>query len=430
MPRVSKGPRYYDSKKAFYATISGERTRLCDGPDNKANRKLAQERYDNLTKACRAQVDGDRSECWVVLDAYLLHLRTRVAPRPVAPSSYRIAELACRNFCELHGKVRVCDLRAQHVQDWLARRREEKRVCPRTGHGTTWGDATAKTNLAAIVAGFKWAATDGELISVSPFERRGQKAPWPEVNYLGRKLAVTDAEHAALLAQARRSRGSFGLLLECLHHSGARPAEMYLVTAAEWNQSVQGFEIDPADPKNIGRLKTRRVLRKRGRKRIVRVPDHLVPALQELMGKHPEGPIFRKGRDGEPWGKSGVARRFKRLVQATGRAAAGRGQGSPVRASLTLYSYRHGFVTRWLRAGGSPMALCELLNTSLEMLRQHYSHLFEEHDYLLAELNDFSRRSAPGGPGPHTASPSPADAPPASAAPEPPRAGEGFRDAV
>jgi integrase len=74
---------------------------------------------------------------------------------------------------------------------------------------------------------------------------------------------------------------------------------------------------------------------------------------------------------------------------AINRKAAEEGREPPIRRGVHAYSYRHAYVTRWIRGGHDPMMLCHLLGTSLEMLKKHYDHLFEEHDSLRDSLNRF-----------------------------------------
>src|SRR5689334_12005678 len=85
IPRKSTGPVYYASKKAWYANIKGEQTKLVEGP-KKATEQEAKARYDKLKKARDAEVEGDKSETWAVLNAYLRTASTRTAPPPLAPN--------------------------------------------------------------------------------------------------------------------------------------------------------------------------------------------------------------------------------------------------------------------------------------------------------------------------------------------------------
>jgi integrase len=241
---------------------------------------------------------------------------------------------------------------------------------------------------------FKWAAGEGELISTSPFTRRGKRVSLRTPDLGLKRLSVTEEEHAALLAQAgRRKRGDFASLLRLLYDTGARPAEIYLARADEWDADRQAIVIDPADPSNVGRLKNRRHLLRKGRRRVIRLPDHLVPLMGQLRAEHPEGPLFRM-ENGRPWPSPGkIADRMKSLVETVNKLAARRGEPQAVRPGVSLYSYRHAYVTRFLRGGGKVMVLCELLNTSLEMLQAHYSHLMDKHDELLGAVNRLAQRA-------------------------------------
>ncbi|MBY0525516.1 MAG: hypothetical protein K2R98_19080 [Gemmataceae bacterium] len=178
---------------------------------------------------------------------------------------------------------------------------------------------------------------------------------------------------------------------------------MYLARKDEWKPEKQAIILDPTDKRTIGRLKTRRKLIAKGRKRIVRVPDDLVPVMNDLATKAlPSGHLFYS-ENRQPWDTpskpvkdgakpkrvSRVAHRMNKLIERVN----GHFGRTAIRVDVTLYSYRHAFVTRWLKANRNPMKLCELIDTSLDMLHKHYSHLFEDHIDLLAELNDFTAGS-------------------------------------
>src|SRR5262249_38634711 len=136
-----------------------------------------------------------------------------------------------------------------------------------------WSDNYADLRLRILRTAFKWAAHEGELVSESVFARRGKKARLGGADLTLKRLAITEGEHEALRAQARRrKRGEFGDVLELLYHTGARPAEIYLARADEWDVQLQALVLDPNDLRNVGRLKNRRHLKRKGRKRIIRIP--------------------------------------------------------------------------------------------------------------------------------------------------------------
>jgi integrase len=426
MARRSRGPRYYKSKNAYFANINGERIKLLEGPKTRENERLAVERYERLMKVRSVEVAGDRAEVGAVLNAYLLHTRRRVLPQPLSPSTRKMHEECLRDFCNFEyepgrkvGTLPYRDLKMSHVERWVTLRKQEGRVFGTKKKAVRWSDNYVHMQLRILRTAFRWAANDGDLVGESVFARKGKKIRLPSPDLSLKRVAITEDEHTALLAQAcRRKRGSFSALLEILYDTGARPAEIYLARADEWDPELQALVIDPSDPRNVGRLKNRNHLKRRGRKRVIRIPDCLVPLIKKLLVEHPEGELIRR-EDGSPWtgvgrgtgnGRTSVAAkiadRFDSLVRATNKLAEKKGLPPPVRPEVSLYSFRHAYTTRYLKQGGSPLRLCELLDTSLEMLQTHYSHLFEEHQTLLDDVNRFSSRPAHG---PHSSPSSPCE---------------------
>lgn len=398
MPRVSKGPRYYESKGGWYATLGGDRILLVKGP-KRATQEEAQEKYDAEVAARRAEVDGDRGGVWGVLNAYLYDLDNRVRKGDAAPNLYEMRHRFLAAFGAACGGVRVRDLRPQHLTEWFARMREE-RYNPTLKRATKWAGGTETMARAAINRAFNWAAHEAGLISVNPLKRHpAKKGKRQKRRPSQNRVAISDHEHALLIEQARRrAHKDFLHLITLLYETGARPAEVYGATAAEWEEGRGAFRI-AATPANHGRYKLAHL----GEDRIVYVPDHLLPLVRRLVAERPDGPLFRT-EDGKSWTKTSICSRFRSIKAAADRAAAARGVPG-VRKEVTAYGYRHAYVTRWVVAGRPLDKLCELLNTSETMVKQHYSHLFERTDTLREALNSFAQ----------AAGASPATAPPATA---------------
>jgi integrase len=382
--RTSNGPRFYKSKAGWFANFGGERIRLTNGPKS-TTEKLAKERYAAEKAARQVEVAGDRNTVYAILVAYLENCANRVKTDSLTPNTHKLHNYVLKPFNATHGNMLVRDLRPQHVTDWLARmgqrRRDEKR-----NRLLGWGETMREIARNVLRTALIWAKDEAGLISSHPFDRSGgkvkrkkRKKRQPSAS----RAAVTDHEHALILEQAaRRSHKGFFDLLRFLYATGARPAEMYGCRADEWDEKRGAFRIKAA-VENHGRYKLAHL----GADRFVYVPAELVPAANELMAKYPTGTLFRTERDG-PWTEVLLCARMKSIKRAANRAAAKRNVEG-VRKEVTAYSWRHAFVTRWIKAGKSLPVLCELLNTSEAMIRQHYSHLFEEVVTLRESLDQF-----------------------------------------
>jgi site-specific recombinase XerD len=388
MPRTSKGPRYYPSKKAWYATLDRERILLARGPKGPTKME-AENRYEAEKAARRVEVEGDRNTVWAVLNAYLADLKNLVKNGEASPGRLRMHRYVIEGFNDAYSEKTVRELRPLHLNDWLATKRGSRWSEKQKRH-TKWGDGTEKLARGVLNRAFNWAAEEAGLISANPLKGRAQgKKPRRQRRRPAKsKVAIADHEHELLVGQAtRRSRKDFLHLIRFLDRTGARPAEMYGATAAEWEEGRRAFRIK-ATPENHGRYKLAHL----GEDRLVYVPDDLVPLVRELIATYPTGTLFRNER-GKPWKKSTVCARFKSIKQAANRAAAERGVPG-VRAAVTAYSYRHAFVTRWVEQDKPLQKLAELLNTSEAMIRERYSHLFERAETLRDALNDFDRGRA------------------------------------
>jgi hypothetical protein len=105
------------------------------------------------------------------------------------------------------------------------------------------------------------------------------------------------------------------------------------------------------------------------------------------LAAYPVGPIFRTER-GSQWTNATLCARFTSIKRATNRVTEKKGLPA-IRKQVTAYAYRHAFVTRWVQQGKPLSRLCELLNTSEAMIREHYNHLFEQPDTLRESLDEF-----------------------------------------
>lgn len=386
MPRRSTGPRYYATKKGYYAFLNGRRIPLASGPEkDPAVKKAAWEKYRAEAAAASTEVDGDHGTVGQVLNAYL----NNCSQRGLTENTMTLYGKVLQAFTHAHGKMKVRELRPRHVQQFLADMRQP-RPHPKKKTPVFWADGMVRRAIDVLATAFNWAENE-ELVSRSPLRRQGGKSiARPVMDYRAGRAAITEAEHQALLDETgRRRKRDFHYLLQFWWGTGCRPAEMALARADEWDETRRAFVIRATDPRNRGRFKLARLKKDR----VVYVPDDLAPLARKLVASAADregGYLFLNER-GRPYTFATIDNRFFSLRRWLAHRAAKQGLPSPIRDHVTCYGYRHAFVTRWLVAGHDAQKLCELLNTSLDMLRKHYSHLFEEHESLREALNGFTQ---------------------------------------
>jgi integrase len=382
------------------------------------NEKIAKEAYQRERAVALVQTSGDRSEIWVVLNAWLDWLIRR--PRnPVAPNTYERHRRVIQSFIDLHGRVIARELRARHIEDWL-QKMQQPYPHPVHGHSTRWDEGSIKLALGTMRTAFKWALGRG-LLTANPFAAPDAQAlQSPSIVYTGKRKAIEEWEHEAFLRLAlKRSSKDWAILLMLLYDTGARPSELIEAKAEEWDDERKAFVISCIDPANKGRFKLMRLKKDR----VVYVPDDLVPFVRLLIEKYKGRtlanragqrvtPLFRKEKGkhaGLPMTIGSVNAHLtssrKKVNKDAGREV--------VRNGVQAYAHRHAYVTRWIVAGGDIKVLAELLGTSVLMIERHYSHLFKKHDVLRQHLNEFqageraSGARTPSAAGPEDAVPSP-----------------------
>jgi integrase len=151
----------------------------------------------------------------------------------------------------------------------------------------------------------------------------------------------------------------FADMLRCYYHTGARTSELA-------DAVVEDFQV-----------RTRKlVLKKHKRTRTMKVAEVRVMALNDetfailqwqCCGKRADEPIFTQG-NGSPWDKDLLDERFRKI-----RASAG------VRDSITLYDFRHLWISEALMAGVDLFTVAKMAGTSVQMIEQTYGHLRGTH---------------------------------------------------
>src|SRR5262249_10203524 len=157
-------------------------------------------------------------------------------------------------------------------------------------------------------------------------------------------------------ADKRKNKGFYNLLT-ALYETGARPGEVRLIEAKNYNPKLVAWVIDSRPDRQRGGNK----LAHHGKRRVIFLTPKVQGLGEKLNREFSEGPIFRNEK-GRAVSHHSLALRMKRYQKAAEERLAKQGKPSPFKGSLLVpYSYRHKFVTDWLLAGKSIAYLAELL---------------------------------------------------------------------
>jgi integrase len=383
MPRTPKEPKYFPSRGGWYIQLQKQQILLARGPkgDKEVEAEAWRQFHAHMTTN-NALADGDRAVIGGLCERYLRWVRDNRSPR-----SLRKRKNALQSFLDHVGKIRVCDLRKHHLDAWLARM-AEPRTDGRMKKVVRWGPTTRRIAIEAVQAMLNWAVGRGIVTKnpVARFER-------PGVVRRGLHCVVTEEQHRLLLGRAgRRKHKGFALLLTALYETGARPGEVRCVEASHYNPKVgaRGAWVIDADP---AQQEGNNKLAYRGKRRVIYLTGNLKAAVEELNARYPSGAIFRNEWD-EPFTEDTLSNRFFRTRELINDDFARQGKPKPIPEEVTLYGYRHQFVTEWLTQGKPAAHLAALLGTSVTMIEKHYSHLTENSAAISRELLAFKRGDA------------------------------------
>jgi integrase len=262
------------------------------------------------------------------------------------------------------------------------------------------GDATVQHGLAAVKSCWYWGARHGHLpTDHKPFQTvekiklparavREEDLLEPEERDLLFQSADTDlgkvrdeqsGKYRRRQLHEYRSGGQnpyagFSEMLRCYYHTGARTSEL----ADAVVKDVQ--------------LRTKKlVLKKHKRTRTMKVAETRVIALNDeafailkrhCLGKAPDDHVFTQN-NGSPWNKDALDARFRKVRELAG-----------VRARITIYDFRHLWISEALMAGVDVFTVAKMAGTSVQMIEKTYGHLRATHLEEAQRSLDRSRQEA------------------------------------
>ncbi len=169
----------------------------------------------------------------------------------------------------------------------------------------------------------------------------------------------------------------FGDILRCYFHTGARTSE--LADAVVKDMQVRSRKLVLKNHKRSRTMNEPEV------RRIV-LNDEVFAILQRhSQGKKPDDPIFTQG-NGNAWNKDLLAERFRKVREL-----------AKVRERITIYDFRHLWISEALMAGVDVFTVATLAGTSVKMIEQTYGHLRGSHlEDAQRRLDESRRKSGQG----------------------------------
>jgi integrase len=219
----------------------------------------------------------------------------------------------------------------------------------------------------AFKAALNLAAENDERITRRPW-RAALKAIGSEEAGV-RNVILDDADQRTLRGAAYRDGDEFGLLIDVLSETGARPSQVVRLTA----EDVQ----DDFTDRRTGARRPRLIMpvsrKGSGKKQARSIPVPITPELADrLRGR---SGVLLKRADGSPWGKANLAHHFARAMKGTT-------FNNP--SKVTMYALRHTSIVRQLLANVPVRVVAALHDTSVVMIERNYSKYIADHADELA----------------------------------------------
>ncbi|HXC28639.1 MAG TPA: tyrosine-type recombinase/integrase [Stellaceae bacterium] len=245
----------------------------------------------------------------------------------------------------------------------------------------TWRDELAKKLAPATVNRTVRALKAALNQAVSDDGRIANKGEWVNLKAIpdaeeSRNIILSDDQVRAVLSAAAQLNTEFGLFVEVLAVTGARPSQAARIM-------VQDLQSDRPDP----RLMMPVSRKGRGQKKITHQPVPIPSGLADRLSKGVaekslDRPLLLKP-GGAPWKKSDHREPFKRVTRHAGL--------NP--DEVTIYALRHSSIVRQILAGVPVRVVAALHDTSVVMIERTYSRFIADHADALARtaLLDTSR---------------------------------------
>ena len=335
------------SNNSWYSTFTEDgrqkQRKLLNGPNDKAHKKLAEQKLLDELKVCPPSKKKSAPD-WLtvhgVLKGFLQHSR-----KSHERSTFEWYRDILRGFNRVCGRLRVNQLRKKHVQRWFDK--------------SNYNPTSQNRALGAVKRAFNWAVEE-EYIPENPIGHvRKPKG-------LVRDRILTSAERDLILSSIKGP--VFRAFVQGMTLTGCRPGEVARV-GKEQIDLERGLWI----------FTKHKTVKKTGKPRVIYLCPEALELTKTLLAKCPDnGPIFRNSR-GKPWTRNAIRIRFRNLREK-----------HPELKGIIAYTYRASFATDALEAGVPDATVAQLLgHTNTNTLHKFYARL----SHKVAHMKDAAEKA-------------------------------------
>lgn len=274
--------------------------------------------------------------------------------------------------------------------EWLMRHRSEKTHTERSRHLRRFAGDYGDLEAVAVTGAHLEAFTDSlrasghaldyvqkHAISVGAMFHRGVKlgllppgfTPFASVEPirvdrkpLSEADLPTDAEIRALLAHADDDMGD---IIGMYHATGARTHELLGARVGDFQRATRTLV--------LGKHKRSRTLREPIPRTITLNADAFATMSRHCEKRNEDAPVFTRPSDGKPYSNVNIAERFQTVRNRAG-----------VRSAITIYSFRHLWISEAIMAGVDVLLTARMAGTSVKMIETVYGH-FRTQSYADAQ---------------------------------------------
>jgi len=182
---------------------------------------------------------------------------------------------------------------------------------------------------------------------------------------------------ARMGADNLKRSGDFTEMLKCYYHTGARTGELASCEV--------GDVLTRTRQVILGRHKRSKTQRTPTIRHITLNDEAFEILSSHSAGKQPTGKLFLN-EDNRPWTVRNLAKRFARVKELASVLK------RPVRDEITIYDFRHLWISESLMAGNDIATVARMAGTSVAMIERVYGHFRNEHPQRAQERLDQSRR--------------------------------------